>query len=299
MLLVFGNTASLGAITLPFMPGYSLGVAAQLPPAPPDVEAVLLRAHYQPGDPLISLVSWNLLIGAFRLANGSVVVEHPWLPVDSVDLFAELPPDRRAEYIQRFSQRLPRTGWLLTPTGAGSFPGLQKCEDLIAGAPPITITSGAFSLTYCRAPVPYTPAIARPRPIQSSDNRFFGSLDEVYFDDKPTFGTFNDVVMVARGRVLDARGWLVRVDAQPYGDRLEAFVDGKPAAALHYGASRPDVPAAMHAQQHAGDYSPNSGFTVAVPTDGLSFGAHSLTIVSTDGAGRQQPLDPAIPFSVY
>jgi len=97
------------------------------------------------------------------------------------------------------------------------------------------------------------------------------SIDAV--SQTPTMNLAMEKFSIAFGAPIVIQGWAV--DA-PHGSLAEGIfvsIDGRHEVLAEYGGSRPDVANYYHAAAYQ-----YSGFTIQIPTTGLSFGDHALTV---------------------
>jgi hypothetical protein len=185
------------------------------------------------------------------------------------------------------------SGWIL-----GYTPGLT-CSDYVPDAVDgRSLRAGVWQLVYCRAPVVVVPSVPRPHPIQDAATTVYGSLDEIYFGNAPTYATVNAPVQVVAGRAFHVRGWLDQANGSPERERLVAAVDGRIVASAHYGSARPDTVAVMRARGVASS-SAQVGFDVTVPTAHLRPGSHRLELLLASSKHLQTLVGSPVAFGIY
>jgi hypothetical protein len=293
LVLAFGNSAGFARMRLPFMAGYPHGETGILHPVDPQLEHVVRIARLSPNDHVLYVGNWLALAPPFMFADGSVYEPLPWVPAASWDLVSQLPADRRDVYILRFRARHPMSGWIL-----GYTPGLT-CSDYVPDAVDgRSLRAGVWQLVYCRAPVVVVPSVPRPHPIQDAATTVYGSLDEIYFGNAPTYATVNAPVQVVAGRAFHVRGWLDQANGSPERERLVAAVDGRIVASAHYGSARPDTVAVMRARGVASS-SAQVGFDVTVPTAHLRPGSHRLELLLASSKHLQTLVGSPVAFGIY
>ena len=230
---------------------------------------------------------------AIQIAGGDNFIEPlPFLPAAPESMFEQLSPARIAQYVERYDALQAQEGWIISPAAI-------PCTHYIPGSiTRIEKTVPGWRIAYCTNPRAKAPAFARPRPLSDTSNELFGSLDEIYFGNAPSFTTDSAPVLAKRGDPFSIRGWLVKSDSRPLPGPIVAVVDFNDATriAAAYGDPRPEIPAYM-STRHPGTYTANSGFHVSIPTKALLPGLHRLQfeVLTPDGTVL---LEPALQFGI-
>ena len=298
--LTLTNAAALRSMVLPMSPHYQLSIlpaiGAELVPSSPDqlyADPKLLQLRTRVG----ALSTDRYLVHGVRVtqpvlqrAGGSYFFEpQPFLPVSPSNLFDQLTPARKMQYIARYAERHPSDGWIIADTD-------WNCQSYLPNAKPLMrATLAPWTIDYCANGREAT-NVSLPTSLVDANEIATGSLESA--TSSVLGNSLRTQLRVPVGSSILLRGWLVDTDTTPIHGSIVAIIDLQRRIAVSYGDARADVPVLMNAH-HPGTYTPAAGFHVKVSALGLAAGAHRLQFDIASPDGTVIHLEPAIPFTVY